>query len=136
MQACSEPCLLPVLHGVALQSSIMPALGTHVANELSASTAPGMPGPAGGGSAGASKHALFNGIRVRMGIATGLLPPGQGAKGSAVMDMAKGELLAVWVCGGDLRQLQSFALSQHAAAPVPVQQMPALPQSRIGTCVW
>ncbi|GIL91787.1 hypothetical protein Vretifemale_19327, partial [Volvox reticuliferus] len=32
---------------------------------------------------------LFNGLRVRMGIATGTLPPGCSSKGSAVMDMAK-----------------------------------------------
>lgn len=39
------------------------------------------------------KNAVFNGMRVRMGIATGLLPPGSQAKGSAVMDLAKGEAL-------------------------------------------
>ncbi|GLI65643.1 hypothetical protein VaNZ11_009242 [Volvox africanus] len=32
---------------------------------------------------------LFNGLRVRMGVATGALPPGSSSKGSAVMDLAK-----------------------------------------------
>ncbi|GIL61956.1 hypothetical protein Vafri_16318 [Volvox africanus] len=32
---------------------------------------------------------LFNGLKVRMGVATGTLPPGCYSKGSAVMDMAK-----------------------------------------------
>jgi hypothetical protein len=49
-----------------------------------------------GASAGGGKAApaLFNGLRVRMGVATGLLPVGQQAKGSVVMDLAKSELRA------------------------------------------
>ncbi|KXZ47811.1 hypothetical protein GPECTOR_32g423 [Gonium pectorale] len=49
------------------------------------------PGGGGGLSLGFfhRHHALFNGMRVRMGIATGLLPPGQMSKGSAVLDLAK-----------------------------------------------
>lgn len=46
-------------------------------------------GPSASGIA-ARHHPCFRGLRVRMGIATGLLTEGLLARGSAVMDMAKG----------------------------------------------
>ncbi|EFJ44638.1 hypothetical protein VOLCADRAFT_95039 [Volvox carteri f. nagariensis] len=52
-------------------------------------------GDVGGGGRRSSSNSshrsavLFNGLRVRMGVATGTLPPGCSVKGSAVMELAK-----------------------------------------------
>lgn len=40
---------------------------------------------------------LFNGLKVRMGVATGLLPMGTTIKNSQVMDMCKGGALLVQI---------------------------------------
>ena len=39
----------------------------------------------------APSQGLFHGLRVRMGVATGHLQEGTLLRGSAIMDMAKGE---------------------------------------------
>jgi hypothetical protein len=41
----------------------------------------------------AEEHSLFKGLRVRMGVASGKLMPGQDVKNSRVFDVAKGEWL-------------------------------------------
>ena len=67
-------------------------LGTPLGDPSSGLAAPGGGGGGGGGGLRAKKEfSLFNGIRVRMGITTGLLPPGSMCKGSAVLDLAKSE---------------------------------------------
>jgi hypothetical protein len=43
------------------------------------------------GGSGIAHEQLFYGLRVRMGVAAGLLPPGVDVRGSAVFELAKGE---------------------------------------------
>lgn len=55
------------------------------------------------------RQGLFNGMRVRMGMATGLLPPGSQAKGSAVMELAKGERWSEdWGRGGGRQGINAY----------------------------
>ncbi len=81
-----------------LQGSLLPTI---VSRELSAAMSPtGAGGASSSTRRGEAGPLLFNGLRVRMGITTGLLPPGSAAKGSAAMDLAKsGWGGAVWVAG-------------------------------------
>jgi hypothetical protein len=47
-------------------------------------------GPSGGGGSNAQDARLFYGLRVRMGVASGVLAPGVDIRNSAVFDLAKG----------------------------------------------
>lgn len=60
-----------------------------------------------GGRHALRERLLFPGMRVRMGIASGSLAPGCTAKGSVVMDMAKGE-------GGGMVKAWSVPVSMSA----------------------
>lgn len=73
-------------------SSMRGSMDTSVLGGGNAGSAASIPEtPTKANQASNNQNAVFNGLRVRMGIATGKLPQGGTVRGSAVMDLCKGK---------------------------------------------